>query len=206
MKRYGSYIFDLDNTLVDSREGYEKAFMAGFREFDIPYDPALYNEYISTPLSATFSYHYPNSPHLYKEFFSLVMSTYDRTCLSGVRLFPDAERCLDRLSKEGCGFGIVSNSYMSQITPILRRLGVESMFSSVVGKDSVVFFKPDPEPVLLCMKEMGASPKDSVMIGDSINDMIAGKGAGVFSVLIDRDEQNIRCGECDMRIASLDEL
>lgn len=206
MKRYEFYIFDLDNTLIDSREGYEEAFMAGFREFGIPYDPALYNEYISTPLSVTFDNHYPNSPHLFEEFFSVVMNTYDKTCLIGVRLFPDAERCLHRLSKEGCVFGIVSNSFMDQITPILKRLGVENMFRSVVGKDRVVFFKPDPEPVFLCMKEMGASPKNSIMIGDSVNDMIAGKGAGVFSVLIDRDDQDIGCDECDMRISSLDEL
>ncbi|MDR3075334.1 MAG: hypothetical protein LBU30_04780 [Candidatus Methanoplasma sp.] len=49
MERREFYIFDLDNTLVDSRGGYEKAFRAAFGEFDMPYDPALYDEYIRTP-------------------------------------------------------------------------------------------------------------------------------------------------------------
>jgi HAD superfamily hydrolase (TIGR01509 family) len=206
MKRYEFYIFDLDNTLVDSREGYEEAFMAGFKEFDIPYEPALYNEYIRTPLSITFSYHYPNSPDQYRDFYSVVMSTYNRTCLNGVKLFPDAQRALDRLSKAGGVFGVVSNSFMSEIAPILKRLGVEDKFASVVGKDRVVFSKPDPEPVLLCMKEMSSSAKNTVMIGDSLNDIKAGKGAGLFSVLIDRENNDRQCDECDMRIASLDEL
>jgi HAD superfamily hydrolase (TIGR01509 family) len=95
---------------------------------------------------------------------------------------------------------------MAQITPILKRLGVEEMFSSVVGKDRVVFFKPDPEPVLLCMKEMGSSSKNTIMIGDSINDMKAGKGAGLITVMIDREGMNFPCEECDIRIASLNEL
>jgi phosphoglycolate phosphatase-like HAD superfamily hydrolase len=206
MKIFDYYIFDLDNTLIDSRAGYEEAFMAGFSEFGMPYEPALYSEYIRTPLSITFSNHYPNSPGMFKDFFSVVMSTYNKTCLNGIRLFPDAERCLNILSKKGCRFGIVSNSFMSEIEPILRTLNVNELFSSVVGKDRVVIAKPDPEPVLLCMKEMGASPHNSLMVGDSVNDILAGKGAGVFSVLIDREDQDIRCDECDMRIKSLIEL
>jgi phosphoglycolate phosphatase-like HAD superfamily hydrolase len=206
MKIFEYYIFDLDNTLVDSREGYEEAFMAGFNEFGIPYEPALYSEYIRTPLSITFSNHCPNSPGSYKDFFSVVMNTYNKTCLNGIRLFPDAERCIDRFSKAGCVMGIVSNSFMSEIELILRTLKVDGLFTSVVGKDRVVIAKPDPEPVLLCMEEMGASPHNSLMVGDSVNDIIAGKGAGLFSVLINRDEQDIRCDECDMRIKSLDEL
>jgi HAD superfamily hydrolase (TIGR01509 family) len=206
MRRYGSYIFDLDNTLVDSRKGYEEAFMVGFKEYGIPYDPALYNEYIRTPLNITFSKHYPNSSCKYRDFVALVFTTYDRTCLNGVELFPDAERCLERLSKEGCRLGVVSNSYMSQIEEILLALDIRGMFSSVVGRDSVAFPKPDPEPVILCLKEMGASPKDAMMVGDSVNDIRAGKGAGLFSVLINRHGEDIPCDECDVFIDSLDLL
>lgn len=205
MKRYGYYIFDLDNTLVDSRGGYEEAFIIAFEEFGIPYYSALYDEYVRTPLSMTFSKYYPNSPGRYREFVSLVVEVYEKTCLNGVKLFPDAERCLARLADAGCGLGIVSNSYTKQIGEILERLGAEEMFASVVGQDRVGFPKPDPEPVLLCMSEMGAPPSDSVMVGDSVNDILAGRGAGLFSVLINRRGEDIPC-ECDMRIASLDEL
>ncbi|MDR2698367.1 MAG: HAD family hydrolase [Candidatus Methanoplasma sp.] len=206
MKTYGFYIFDLDNTLLDSRKGYEEAFIAAFGEFGMPYDPALYGEYISTPLKMTFSKYCPNSQGAYRDFVSVINRTYERTYLNGVRLFPDAERCIDRLHWKGCGLGIVSNSYMKQIAEILVRLGVDGMFSSVIGRDSVAFPKPDPEPVLLCMSEMGASPNDSVMVGDSVNDILAGKNAGLFSVLIDRRGEGIPRGECDAVIGSLDEL
>ena len=205
MERRSFYIFDMDNTLADSRKGYEEAFMAAFEEFSMPYDPKLYDEYVRTPLRMTFSRYHPGSAGRYRDFASAISDTYERTCLNGVRLFPDAERCIARLADAGCKMGIVSNSYTAQITEILERLGVDGMFASVVGQDRVSFPKPDPEPVLLCMSEMGARPNDSVMIGDSINDILAGKGAGLFSVLINRRGENIPC-ECDARIASMDEL
>jgi phosphoglycolate phosphatase-like HAD superfamily hydrolase len=206
VKRYGFYIFDLDNTLVDSRKGYEEAFMTGFREFGIPYDPALYHEYIRTPLELIFAEYYPNSPCMYRDFFSLIITTYERTCLNGVGLFPDAERCLDRLAAEGCGLGIVSNSFTAQICQILERLGIDDMFSSVVGFDRVAMPKPDPEPVLLCIKEMGSPPDDTIFIGDSDDDIIAGKRAGLFSVMISRRGNAAPFEECDLCIESMDEL
>ena len=206
MRRYGFYIFDMDNTLVDSRKGYEEAYIAAFEEFGMPYDPSLYNEYIRTPLSMTFSKYCPRSPDRYRDFVSAIAAVYEKTCLNGVRLFPDAERCLDRLSNEGCVFGIVSNSYMAQIEEILRRLRIDDMFASVVGRDRVAFAKPDPEPVLLCMSEMGAFPGDSMMTGDSVNDVLAGKRAGAYSALINRYGEDIQCDECDIFIKSLDEL
>ena len=207
MRMYGFYIFDLDNTLVDSRKGYEEAFKTAFQEFGIPYDPSLYSEYIRTPLNIIFSRHHPGSPSMYKDFVSAVISTYERTCLNGVELFPDAGRCLRRLSDAGCVLGIVSNSYTAQICEILERLRIVGMFASVVGQDRVAFAKPDPEPVLLCMSEMDAhSPPDCVMVGDSVNDVFAGKGAGLFSVLINRRGETFPCSECDRLIESLDEL
>ena len=206
MKGYDFYIFDMDNTIVDSRKGYEEAFKAGFKEFDIPYEPALYNEYVRSPLEYIFSRYYPNSPCKYRDFVSIVLTTYERSYLNEVRLFPDAERCLNRLSNEGKIMGVVSNSYTSQIREILSRLGVSERFSSLVGYERVSLPKPDPEPVLLCMSEMGAGSDRSVMIGDSVNDIAAGKGAGLFTVLINRNCEDISCDECDLFVSSLDEV
>ncbi|MCL2148259.1 MAG: HAD family hydrolase [Methanomassiliicoccaceae archaeon] len=206
MREYDFYIFDLDNTLVDSRTGYEAAFMSTFVDFGIPYDPGRYDDYIRTPLSEIFSRHRPDSPEACSDFVSAVMDAYDGVGPAGLMLFPDAERCLARLSRKGRVLGVVSNAYMSQVMGALSALGIEGMFTSVVGRDSVESPKPDPEPVLLCLSEMGAPPGDSLMVGDSMNDVLAGKGAGVFSVLIDRPGGGFPCGGCDARISSLDEL
>lgn len=206
MKGYGFYIFDLDNTLLNSRPGHEEAFKTAFREFNIPYHPERYDEYISTPLSFTFSEYHPNSPCKYRDFLSIFTRAYNENYMKGVCLFPDAVRCLATLSKTDCKLGVVSNSYSSHIRDILSSLGVLSIFSSIVGCDNVMVPKPDPEPVLLCMREMGALTEGSVMIGDSRNDIIAAKSAGIDAILIDRSENRELNVDFDMRISSLDEL
>jgi haloacid dehalogenase superfamily, subfamily IA, variant 1 with third motif having Dx(3-4)D or Dx(3-4)E len=206
MKGYESYIFDLDNTLVDSSQGYTIAFSKAFEEYGIPYHEERYNEYIRMPFNTLFSQYHPNSPCKYRDFVSLIVSTYDKTHLDCVRLFPDAEACIDHLVKREKNLGIVSNSYTKHITGILSKLGILDLFSSVVGTDRVVMPKPDPEPVLLCMSEMGSVPENTIMVGDSDNDVIAGKLTGSDTALIDRTGVVRRDEAPTFNISSLSEL
>ena len=186
MKRYDAYIFDFDNTLVDSEYGYSISLAKAFAEFDMPYDESRYNEYIRTPLSILFNQYHPNSPCRYRDFVSVVTATYSRVYLESVRLFPDAEACIDSMTVEGIPMGIASNSYTEHLHGILRRLGLQDRFLSVIGIDKVSMGKPDPEAVLLCAEEMDMSHSDIVMVGDSENDIRAGAFAGMETILIDR--------------------
>ena len=42
--------------------------------------------------------------------------------------------------------------------------------------------KPSPAPILYAMEKLGAKPGETVMVGDSSNDILAAKAAGVSSV------------------------
>jgi phosphoglycolate phosphatase-like HAD superfamily hydrolase len=207
LKEYDFYIFDLDNTLVDSSKGYEKAYRAAFREFNMPYDPTKYHEYIRMPLEVLFSMHCPDpSPCKFRDFFSVVVTTYDKYHTESVDLFPDARSCLMTLALAGKRMGVVSNSDTSHIKNILSELGVSGIFGSLVGFNRVTIPKPDPEPVLLCIREMAAVKETTVMIGDSMADIIAGAGAGVDTVLITRrGEPPLDC-EPTYLVKSLEEV
>ncbi|MDR3282021.1 MAG: HAD family hydrolase [Candidatus Methanoplasma sp.] len=187
MKEYSAYLFDMDNTLVDSSRGYERAFRAAFKEYGIPYDPMRYGEYIRSPLEATFSKHVGNAPCKYRDFYSIFANTYERTHLDSLSLFPDASRCIAELSAAGKKLGIVSNSETRYITAILSKLGVFGLFDSLVGYDRVSSPKPDPEPVALGMRELGSAPSETIMVGDSANDITAGNSAGTDTMLVVRD-------------------
>ena len=186
VKEYRTYLFDLDNTVVDSRHGLEISLRAGFGEFGIPYDPARYDEYVATPLRETWDLHRPGDVCGFREFYAVVMGTYDRCYMDSVELFPDARECLEALAAAGKGLGIVSNSYAVHIEEILIRLDVRDVFGSLVGSDSCSHRKPDPQPVMLCLDELGAEPASAVMVGDSPNDVKAGRRAGTDTVFVDR--------------------
>jgi phosphoglycolate phosphatase len=60
---------------------------------------------------------------------------------------------------------------------------IHNYFESVVHRERLTKQKPDPEGFYLAMKELGLAPDRSVMVGDSSNDMLAGRNAGAYRVV-----------------------
>lgn len=54
-----------------------------------------------------------------------------------------------------------------------------NLFDAVVTEDQTSKHKPDPDPILLAMKKLGARPETSVYVGDTINDLKAAHNAGI---------------------------
>ncbi|HJV36984.1 HAD-IA family hydrolase [Geomonas sp.] len=98
------------------------------------------------------------------------------------RLYPGVVETLETLHHRELALSIVSNKNVALCREVLAKLGIEKFFPTVIGADSLPFRKPSPEPLLAVLKKFGAATRESVMIGDSINDMAAGEGAGVITV------------------------
>ncbi|HJV65850.1 MAG TPA: HAD-IIIA family hydrolase [Geomonas sp.] len=98
------------------------------------------------------------------------------------RLYPGVVETLEALHRRELSLCIVSNKNVALCREVLGKLGIEKFFPTVIGADSLPFRKPSPEPVLAVLKKYAAATRESVMIGDSINDMAAGEGAGVITV------------------------
>src|SRR5690606_6393537 len=61
----------------------------------------------------------------------------------------------------------------------LKLMKLVSFFDVVIGLDDVTRAKPDPEPVLKGMNALGGKPETTIMIGDNMHDIVAGKNAGM---------------------------
>lgn len=79
--------------------------------------------------------------------------------------------------------GIVTNKPAEFTLPLLDQTGLRGFFSAVVCGDTCANKKPHPEPIEHACELLGVTPKQSVIIGDSINDTVAGRAAGA-SVLV----------------------
>ena len=67
--------------------------------------------------------------------------------------------------------------------------------------------KPNPDPLLLGMSHFDVPKEDTVYVGDSPNDALAAKAAGVDCVIVDRHNQlSVEGIECTCQVDSLDEL
>jgi putative hydrolase of the HAD superfamily len=117
-------------------------------------------------------------------------------------LFPDVEPLLALLHAFGCTVGLVSNTDR-ELGPFTAHLGISADFalaSRAHGRR-----KPCTTIFAAALALGGAAPEAAVMVGDSVDDDIAGAAAvGVRAVLLDRHGRHPEhSGE---RIAGLGEL
>jgi phosphoglycolate phosphatase len=74
--------------------------------------------------------------------------------------------------------GCVTNKASQFTLPVLRDLGIRDMFQIVVAGDTLSKQKPDPLPLLYAADQLGVTPAESLMIGDSQSDVKAARAAG----------------------------
>jgi phosphoglycolate phosphatase len=78
--------------------------------------------------------------------------------------------------------GIVSNKYSYYIKDILPKLHCPVVFDIIIGPDSLPARKPDPAPIIHAAQALQTPLDQTIMIGDSLFDIRAGKAAGVKTI------------------------
>jgi phosphoglycolate phosphatase len=123
------------------------------------------------------------------------------------RPYPGVAETLALLRDAGKVMTVVSNKNVALCRKLLAFLGIDGFFAEVLGADSLPFRKPSPEPLLKLIRDLGVSAAETVMVGDSINDIAAGKGAGVATVGCTYGYGDIsELAEADHRIDHIAEL
>jgi HAD superfamily hydrolase (TIGR01549 family) len=118
-------------------------------------------------------------------------SSYLEIARSEVELFEETQEFLEKLKIEGKELAIISTKSSKAIEQHLKDFGISSLFSLVIGGDSVTNQKPDPEGIFLAIKSLQANPKTTIMIGDTKDDLLAAKNAEIKSALVEWTNQPI---------------
>jgi len=95
--------------------------------------------------------------------------------------YPNVSTTLTKL-KENYTLTIVTNKPFAFVSPILKGLDMDDLFALILGGDSLEKKKPDPLPLLHVCETLHISVEDSVMIGDSKNDILAANACGMDSI------------------------
>jgi len=103
---------------------------------------------------------------------------------SHTRLYPDVERGLAAMHGAGLRLACVTNKPHRFAVALLKQYDLARYFSAVFGGDSLPHKKPDPAPMLAACAAMGVAPHETVAIGDSENDALAGRAAGMATLTV----------------------
>ncbi len=113
------------------------------------------------------------------------MAAYIDVSAQGRGLFPGAQELLGELNAGGVVCGICTNKAEDVAAVALKALGIDHHFKSVVGASVRLAKKPDAAMLLHNMLELGVTPRETVMIGDSPADYGVARAAGVPVILVD---------------------
>ncbi len=106
---------------------------------------------------------------------------YRKNSSSKVLVFPGIPELLDKLHKSGRRLAVVTGVERVLMEYSLTEFGLSRRFKAMVGGDDVKKAKPDPEGVTLALERIELSPRESIFIGDSPADILAGKAAKVLT-------------------------
>lgn len=95
------------------------------------------------------------------------------------QLYPGVLEGLAAFRSQGSVLAVVTNKPTEFTLPLLERCGLSEWFAVVVCGDTCERKKPDPLPLLHACARLGCAPEEALAIGDSINDALAARAAGM---------------------------
>jgi len=183
-------IFDLDGTLVDSCEDLAIAVNAARGRMGLP--PLPYEQirgYVGhgAPMLVRRSLGPEASGADVERALGFFRGHYRGHLLDNTVPYPGVREALEAFA--GCGFvgdprramAVLTNKPTDFSEAILKGLGLRHYFGFVYGGESFERKKPDPIGVETLLRELGAEPREAMMIGDSEIDVQTARNAGVWA-------------------------
>ncbi len=120
---------------------------------------------------------------------------------------PGARTLVTRLSGNGARLGILTRNSREIALETLAAIGCRDYFRAeeVIGRDEALP-KPDPDGILRLAERWGTSPQNSVMVGDYLFDLQAGRAAGAATVHVARPDGQLWPDCTDLAVATLADL
>ncbi len=178
IKNLQAVLFDLDGTLVNSHEIDRLAFVELLdKELGVEVTEEMFSLYTGSPI-----------PNILMNFTSAERAKelanswveYKTHYKDEMRVFPGVPEMLEKLKQAGLKLAVISSQLYEERVKLYRSLGLEGYFESWLTSDQTEHSKPHPEPVLKTLQRFNVPASQAIMIGDTFNDMEAGRRAGTF--------------------------
>ena len=180
------FLFDLDGTLIDSVYQHVLAWKASLDAEGIALSVWRIHRKIgmSGGLFANILLRetgFDNTPERLERLRVHHAKTY-KALSAGVQPLPGARELLEYLSGQRMPWAIATSGRMETAGHHLTALGVDPNRVPVVTRDQVKYAKPDPDLFITAAERLGVDIRDSLVVGDSIWDMIAAQRARALGV------------------------
>jgi len=181
-------IFDLDGTLIDSRLDLIHSVNAMLWHFGRPELPGeVIANYVGdgAPMLVRRALGDPEDETCVKQALEYFLAHYREHKLDNTHVYEGIPRVLAAIRHGLNGasryMAVLSNKPVNPSRAIIEALGLAPYFVRVYGGNSFPTKKPDPLGARRLLEETGCMPEETVMVGDSSNDVLTGRNAGLWT-------------------------
>lgn len=176
-------IFDLDGTLIDSRADLVNSVNGMLHHLGRKPLPAeVVGTYIGdgAPMLVRRALGDPVDDRYFQNALQFFLDYYREHKLDSTRVYAGIPEALHAM-RDGRRMAVLTNKPVNPSRAIVEALGLGKFFSQVYGGNSFPTKKPDPMGALQLMREFEAKPEETLMIGDSSNDVLTGRNSGMWT-------------------------
>jgi HAD superfamily hydrolase (TIGR01509 family) len=197
-------LFDWDGTLVNSYDADTSAYLAMFKEMGIAwgiqelenhYSPNWYEVYRAAKLPRK---RWKDADRAWRAHYAKHRP----------KLMAGARQVLARLANAH-PLGLVTSGDRDRVIRQLREFRLSNLFAARVCSGDTLRKKPHPEPLRLALRQMELPPSACVYVGDSPQDVVMARRAGVRAIGVlgpFPTEKRLRAARPEFLIASIEEL
>lgn len=183
MAKINTVLFDFDGTIMDTNNLILESWQHTFRTVEGKERAAEdILETFGEPLNITMGKLLPQVA--VEEGVKIYRSYHHDRFTELIEVFPGIPELLAELKHRGYKTGVVTSRLRNTTELGLKTYDMEQYFDTVVTCDDTDKHKPDPEPVNIALERLGAKPEETIMVGDSMFDILCAKNAGVTSAMV----------------------
>ena len=183
-------LFDLDGTLVDSAFDLYRAMNMSLNVIGLPLvteqqvrvwigkGTSLFCQSVLKHLTGQVD------PQQHQLLLDTFLNIYNADPCVDTQPFAGVIPFLEWAQAQGKTLVCVTNKPELPARKIVEILGMSHYFADVVGGDRFEVRKPDPKPLLHCVEAFQSTKAQTLMIGDSSNDVEAARRAGIDCIVV----------------------
>lgn len=184
MKNVELMIFDLDGTLVDSREDIANAVNHTLIEIGLKEkNMEEISSYIGTGMEDLIRKSIDGKTDCcFEDALSIMSEYYKKHSLDNTHLFPGVKEVLDYFRNKRKV--IITNRKREFAVDTLTALNIYGYFEDITGGDNLGCMKPSSCPLEKAMHKFKMNKEKTIIIGDMYIDILAGKKAGIITCAV----------------------
>lgn len=187
MKKYKTFLFDFDYTIVDSSKGIVICFNEALKKIgQHTCTPLAIKKTIGASLEESFvELSKINSKVIYDKFRNEFINLSNQYMVENSKVYNNVEDLFKWIKYRNCNVGIVSSKDKKTISKIIKKNNLRKYVDIIIGENIQIEPKPSKESIENALAKLNSTQHEALYIGDCLIDAEAAQNANVdfFAVL-----------------------